>query len=178
MGETGYIPPPEVKEQVVKKSEPAPPKPSSIPQGVVNLTPDNFDEIVDGSRHVLVKFFAPWCGHCKTMAPQYEIAAESLKGKKDVIIAEVDADKYKELGSRFGVSGFPTLKFFKKGSKTPEAYEAGRDAQDVLDFIQQKTGIIAKLKQKPSFVKVLDVTNFRIITNQKKFVLVEFYARN
>ena len=46
---------------------------------VVTLTPDNFDEVINGDKNVLVKFYAPWCGHCKTLAPEYDLAAEAFK---------------------------------------------------------------------------------------------------
>ena len=141
------------------------------------MTPENFDSIVDGSRHVLIKFFAPWCGHCKTLAPVYEDVAEALKGKKEIVIAEVDADKHRELGTRFGITGFPTMKWFPKGSTKAEDYSAGREADDILGFIKDKTGIQSKIKAKETSVKVLDSTNFKQVTSQGNFVLVEFYAR-
>lgn len=90
---------------------------------VVELEPGNFDQIVDSSKHVLVKFYAPWCGHCKNLAPTYDTLAEAMASRKDeVVIAKVDADKHRDLGSRFGVQGYPTLKWFPKGSVNPEDY--------------------------------------------------------
>jgi hypothetical protein len=56
------------------------------------------------------------------LAPDYEIVGDAFAGSKDVVIAKVDADKHRELGSRFGVQGFPTLKYFPKGSTEPEEY--------------------------------------------------------
>lgn len=94
-----------------------------------------------------------------------------------MVIAEVDADKHKDLGSKFGIQGFPTMKWFPKGSTKAEEYNGGREAQDILDFVKQKTGIQAKLKAKLSHVTVLDDSNFKKVTGQGKFVLVEFYAR-
>ena len=59
------------------------------------------------------------CGHCKALAPTYEKLGLAF-AKADVIIAKVDADAEKTLGSKFGVSGYPTLKYFPKGSTSAE----------------------------------------------------------
>lgn len=77
---------------------------------VLDLTPANFDDVVlKSGKPALVEFFAPWCGHCKKLAPVWEELAVSLDFAKDkVSIARVDADAEKDLGKRFGVQGFPT----------------------------------------------------------------------
>jgi len=84
---------------------------------VVDLDSSNFDRYIDGSRYAFVEFFAPWCGHCKSLAPEYEIVGEVFAKEKSVLIAKVDADQHKELAARFDVHGYPTLKFFPKGTK-------------------------------------------------------------
>jgi len=149
----------------------------SIRASVVVLTPENFDTVVDGSKHVFVEFFAPWCGHCKTLAPEYEIVGESFGKDKTVVIASVDADAHKELGSRFDVHGFPTLKFFPKGETTPVAYEGGRTAGDIINYVNGKAGTNVRVKKAPSAVSVLTDANFdKIVMDGSKDVLVEFYA--
>jgi thiol-disulfide isomerase/thioredoxin len=107
-------------------------------------------QVVDGSKHVLVEFYAPCrgaepvggrvhaepqltaqvartgCGHCKNLAPTYDELAAVYAKTADVVIANVDADAHKGLGGRFGVQGFPTIKFFPRGSTTPEEYASAR----------------------------------------------------
>jgi len=145
--------------------------------GVVDLTPDNFDTVVDGSKGAFVEFFAPWCGHCKTLAPEYEIVGEAFARENRVVVAKVDADAHKDLGGRFDVHGFPTLKWFPKGSKTPENYEGGRSADDIIKFINEKAGTNAKVKKAATDVTDLDDANFdSIVLDSSKDVLVEFYA--
>jgi len=150
---------------------------STFASNVVDLTPSNFDEVVDGSKNVFVEFFAPWCGHCKRLAPDYEIVADAFAKQPNVVIAKVDADAHKELGSRFGVQGFPTLKFFPKGSKDPKNYEGGRTPEDIIGYINKEVGTNVRLKTTASSVVVLDPSNFdSIALDTTKDVLVEFYA--
>ena len=83
---------------------------------VIKLTDSNFEDLVIKSDDLwLVEFFAPWCGHCKNLAPHWASAATQLKGK--VKVGAVDATQEKVLGSRFGIQGFPTIKFFAGGKK-------------------------------------------------------------
>lgn len=105
------------------------------------LTNDNFDKyVMDPAKNVLVEFYAPWCGHCKNLAPTYEKVAETFKSEANCIVAKVDADSEKTLGSRFGISGFPTIKFFSKTNKDGEEYSKGRSEQDFIDFLNEKCG--------------------------------------
>ena len=67
---------------------------------------------------------APWCGHCKSLAPTYEKVATAYKAEPDIVIAKMDADKYKTVPGRYGVSGFPTLKWFPKNNKDGEDVSA------------------------------------------------------
>jgi len=144
---------------------------------VVDLTPENFDSVVDGSKGAFVEFFAPWCGHCKSLAPEYEVVGDAFDKESSVVIAKVDADAHRDLGGRFDVHGFQTLKWFPKGSTTPEAYEGGRTADDIIKFINGKAGTRAKVVKPPSAVVDLTPANFDAIAlDPTKDVLVEFFA--
>lgn len=110
---------------------------------VVTLTTDNFDETVSSNKFVLVEFYAPWCGHCKQLAPEYEKAAEELESyEPKVVIAKVDATAENELGTKFGVQGFPTLKWFVDGEAME--YGGGRDQKTIVSWVKKKTGPPAK----------------------------------
>jgi protein disulfide-isomerase A6 len=147
---------------------------------VLDLIPTNFDKIVfQSSKPALVEFFAPWCGHCKNLAPVYEDLAAAFGHASDkVSIAKVDADEHKSLGKKYGVQGFPTLKWFdgKKGSQ-PEDYSGGRDLESLSKFITEKTGVKAKTKRaSPSHVEMLTDTSFKSEVGKDKDVLVAFTA--
>jgi len=142
------------------------------------LTPSNFDDVVGKDAGVFVEFYAPWCGHCKSLAPEYDVAATAFKSSSDkAIIASVNCDEYRELGQRFGVTGFPTLKWFPAGSLEPEAYSGARTSQGIIDFVNGKAGTNAKVAVKASAVTELDPSNFdSIVLDSSKDVLVKFYA--
>jgi len=143
---------------------------------VINLTPSNFDEVVNGDKHVLVKFFAPWCGHCKAMAEDYITASDAFAKFPEVVIAEVDADAHKDLKERFGVTGFPKLKWFPKGSTTAEDYTAGRGVDDVITFVNSKAKTRAFVAKPASDVVVLTPSNFKTYMDKDAGMLLEFYA--
>ncbi len=146
---------------------------------VLDLLPSNFDDIVlKSGKPALVEFFAPWCGHCKTLAPVYEELAQNFGHATDKIsIAKVDADEHKSLGKRFGVQGFPTLKWFDGKSDQPEEYNSGRDIDSLMKFVTDKTGLKAKTKAKePSLVEMLNDTTFKQKVGGEQHVLVAFTA--
>lgn len=100
--------------------------------GVIELTPSNFEsKVIDSEEIWIVEFFAPWCGHCQNLVPEYKKAAKALKGI--VKVGAVNADEHQTLGSRFGVRGFPTIKIFGRNKKSPQDYQGGRTAQGFID---------------------------------------------
>ncbi|MCJ1275135.1 hypothetical protein MMC21_002935 [Puttea exsequens] len=146
---------------------------------VLDLIPNNFNQIVlESNKPALVEFFAPWCGHCKKLAPVYEELAANFDFAKDkVTIAKVDADAEKDLGRKFGVQGFPTLKWFDGKSDKPADYNGGRDLESLTNFIVEKTGIKMKPKKAvPSAVEMLNDKSFKSEIGGEKDVLVAFTA--
>lgn len=114
------------------KSEPVP----SDNSGPVKVAvAKNFDEVVtNNDKDILVEFYAPWCGHCKKLAPVFDELGEKLKGES-VEIVKMDATA-NDVPSGFEVRGFPTLFWLPKDDKSkPVKYEGGREVDDFIKYI-------------------------------------------
>ena len=109
-----------------------------VDEGVLVLTKDNFDATVKNNDHVLVMFYAPWCGHCKRMKPEYSAAALQLAADGSPIkIGKVDATQENDLAAKFGVRGYPTLKFFVNGEAID--FNGPREKAGILKWLAKKT---------------------------------------
>ncbi|KAJ0084212.1 hypothetical protein Patl1_30705 [Pistacia atlantica] len=130
---------------------------------VVVLKERNFSDIIENNKFVMVEFYAPWCGHCQSLAPEYAAAATELKGgNESVVLAKVDATEETELAQEYDVQGFPTVYFFIEGVHRP--YTGARNKDAIVTWIRKKIG--------PGIhnVTTLDEAE-RILTSNDKVVL-------
>ena len=110
-------------------------------ESVLTVTDATFNQVINDNEFVLVEFYAPWCGHCKSLAPEYEKAAEALKNNEatsKIILAKVDATTESKSAGEYGVQGFPTLKWFVKGKALE--YSGGRTSETIINWVKKKTG--------------------------------------
>lgn len=107
-------------------------------QDIAILTTQSFDEFIKQHPLVMVKFYAPWCGHCKSMAPAYESLARRMK-EKNLPVAKVDLTVETELASRYNVQGYPTLVLFMAGEQV--TYKGERTEDAMYKFLASKVDI-------------------------------------
>jgi thiol-disulfide isomerase/thioredoxin len=98
--------------------------------------------------------------------------------RSDIVIAAVDATVSGDVAKKYGVSGYPTIKFFPKGGDVEKAeeYDGGRSADTIVSWVNKKIGTNRKVKSAPSAVIALDEATFETEALGKKAALVEFYA--
>jgi len=115
------------------------PIPESNDEPVKVVVGKQWDELVmNHEKEVLVKFYAPWCGHCKTLAPHYDEAAKRLANNPNIILVKVDSTENEVAG--VDIQGFPTLKFWGKDKTAePIEYNGGRDADGIISWLRDHT---------------------------------------
>jgi protein disulfide-isomerase A6 len=104
-------------------------------KNVVTLTGTSFgDEVLKSATPWLVEFYAPWCGHCKALAPEWARAADSLaKAGKGVKLGAVDCTAHESLCAKYDVKGYPTILVFGRDKSKPKPFEGGgRKAADII----------------------------------------------
>lgn len=131
---------------------------------VVDLTDDNFESITKQHHLLLVEFFAPWCGHCKRLAPEYESAATRLKGT--VSLAKVDCTANSDTCTKYGVNGYPTLKIFRDGEESG-AYDGPRTADGIVSHLKKHAG--------PASVTLRSVEEFEQFIGDKDPSVIGFF---
>jgi len=123
------------------KSDPVPEDWNANPVKV--LVGKNFAEVaLDTGKDVFVEFYAPWCGHCKKLAPIWDELAEKYKDNDKLVIAKLDATTNEVENVK--IKGFPTLKLFKSGNNEVVDYKGGRTLEDFVKFLSPEEADKAK----------------------------------
>ena len=101
------------------------------------------DIVLDTSKHVLIEFYAPWCGHCKALEPKYKKLAKQFKNEDSVVIAKFDATA-NDSPPQFEFSGFPTIFFVGAGDNSVQVYQGQREAKDMSKFVRKEAKLTKK----------------------------------
>nr|CDS31461.1 protein disulfide isomerase A3 [Hymenolepis microstoma] len=130
---------------------------------VISITKSNREDIF---KHPIsmVKYYAPWCGHCKALAPDYEAAATELKSVLPLF--EVNCDEDRELCDEAGVRGFPTLKVYANGIHVDD-YNGPRTKKALVDFMLEKSLPPASEIDASKLEQILDSNDYSVILQAK-----------
>ena len=140
---------------------------STTKEHVLTLDSSNFAETIAKHDFLVVEFYAPWCGHCKKLAPEYERAASVLSSNDPpVILAKVDAneEQNKGLAGEYDIKGFPTLKIFRNGGKLVQDYKGPRESEGIIDYLKKQSG--------PASAEIKNVEDAKAVIDEKKIVVV------
>jgi len=97
---------------------------------------------LDPSKDVFVKFYAPWCGHCKTLSPIWDELSELYKDVEDLKIGKIDYTLNEVEG--VSIKGYPTLMFYPKHDKKGIVYEGVRDLESMKTWLEENSEVLKK----------------------------------
>ncbi|XP_059050936.1 protein disulfide-isomerase A3 [Achroia grisella] len=139
-------------------------------EDVLDLTDSDFSTVVGQHDTALVMFYAPWCGHCKRLKPEYAVAAGILKNDDTpVALAKVDCTEGgKSTCEKFSVSGYPTLKIFRKGELSQE-YNGPRESNGIVKYMRAQVG--------PSSRELQTVAEYEAFLGKEDIVVVGFFEK-
>jgi protein disulfide-isomerase A1 len=107
----------------------------TLVSSVAVYTDANIEQALSENPFVMIEFYAPWCGHCKRLLPEYEEAAEIIGNK--AVLGKLDATVEKNSAKKYGISGYPTVLWFENGVMKEE-YDGQRKAKDIAKWVQEK----------------------------------------
>ncbi|XVE95501.1 hypothetical protein REPUB_Repub02eG0103000 [Reevesia pubescens] len=139
---------------------------------VLTLDHSNFTDTVSKHDFIVVEFYAPWCGHCKNLAPEYEKAASMLsKHDPPIFLAKVDANEEanKDIANQYEVKGYPTLKILRNGGKNVQEYKGPREADGIVEYVKKQSG--------PASAEIKSAEDASNLIDDKKIVVVGVFPK-
>ncbi|KAF7829820.1 protein disulfide-isomerase [Senna tora] len=139
---------------------------------VLTLDHSNFSDTISKHDFIVVEFYAPWCGHCKKLAPEYEKAASILSSHDPpVVLAKVDAneEQNRELATEFDVKGFPTIKILRNGGKNVQEYKGPREADGIVEYLKKQSG--------PASTEIKSADDASAFIGENKVVIVGVFPK-
>lgn len=153
---------------------------SVICSNVLEVTQDNFTSVViDSGIPTIVDIYASWCGHCKRLSPIWNQLADGYADNKaNFQVVKIDGDLNKDISDKYGVTSFPTIKFFD-GKGGVEDVTVTRNLESLTIFVFNKIGIPSNIKRRISsaVVSLIDKNFDKIAFDSSKTVIVAFTAQ-
>ncbi|CAB3256310.1 unnamed protein product [Arctia plantaginis] len=139
-------------------------------EDVLELTDSDFSTVLAQHDTALVMFYAPWCGHCKRLKPEYAVAAGILKNDENpVALVKVDCTEGgKSTCEQFSVSGYPTLKIFRKGEVSQE-YNGPRESNGIVKYMRAQVG--------PSSKELTSADAYEAFLAKDEVVVIGFFEK-
>lgn len=137
--------------------------------GAVQFDPDTMDATIRDYEFVFVNFYADWCRFSNLLAPLWDEGADLITKElagRSVIVGKVDCDKHGELGTKFHISKYPTIKYIRNGEIGKKEYRGQRTAEGFLDFVKEQI--------KDPVVEILDMNELNDLDDKKAYVLGYF----
>ena len=117
------------------------------------LTDSSIEKAISQFQNLMIYFYAPWCGHCKTFEPEYQKSSKILK-KENIYLAKIDSSNNNLSAQKYKINGFPTILFFKNG--VPFEFEGARSSRALIIWGRKKAGIPIQLLNTKE-----DIENFK-----------------
>ncbi|RNF12068.1 protein disulfide isomerase [Trypanosoma conorhini] len=109
-------------------------------EGVVELEPANYGQVIGQSKYVFLEFYATWCGHCQKFAPVFArlavLVQQDATLRDKVILGKMDSGHIRELASDFGVTGYPSLFLVQPFQKMGFLYKGWRTDDAMMDYLR------------------------------------------
>jgi len=143
---------------------------------VLTLTNSNFAKYVKNTPEIMVEFYAPWCGHCKALAPEYEAAAIELQSREGgKRLAKVDCIANAQVCQQFNVTGYPTLKYFENGEED-RPFNGARTKDGLVSFMMKEPNSEPVPETQGNLVKLVGKNFEDLVINNENDVFIKFYA--
>lgn len=139
---------------------------------VLTLDHSNFSDTVSKHDIIVVEFYAPWCGHCQKLAPEYEKAASVLsKHDPPIPLAKIDAadEANKELAMKYEIQGLPTIKILRNGGKVVQDYNGPREADGIVQYVKKQLG--------PASVEIKSADDAANVIDDKKIFIAGVFPK-
>ncbi|GAB2224353.1 hypothetical protein Droror1_Dr00005108 [Drosera rotundifolia] len=141
----------------------------AVKGAVLELDKSNFNKTVSNHDFIVVKFYAPGCGHCKLLAQEYEKAASILStDDPPAVLAEVDATENRKLASKYKVVSYPTLKILRNGGKIVHSYKGPRDADGIVAYLRKQRG--------PASIEIKSVEDISTVIGENNVAIVGIFS--